>query len=183
MANIPGLMRDETLPQWIDLDRVGDGGLQLAGTVPVSALARLGDLLKAASDPVTVEVRVVRDQTGAAVVIGHVDGQLPLECQRCLDVVVTAVHGEFELMVVASETEAAALGQEQDAAVAHEGRLDLYALVEDELILGLPVVARHAGEQGCEHQLRHFGPPGEPEPERENPFAKLAELKKRETDD
>jgi uncharacterized protein len=58
------------------------------------------------------------------------------------------------------------------------GEVDLFQLLEDEVILSLPIVALHADED-CAVKAEHmsFGKI-ESEHERENPFAVLKELKR-----
>lgn len=169
-------MHEDLLPRTVDLRRLGDAGLKCAGSLPVAALERLGEVLEAVEGAARADIQITRD-VGAVLVSGRIDAELPLRCQRCLGIVLVPVCEEFEVAVVASERDAEGL---DDAFVAPEMQLALHALLEEELLLGLPVVARHTDESECVARDRHFGPPGEPKPERENPFAVLAELKRRD---
>jgi uncharacterized protein len=103
---------------------------------------------------------------------------LPLVCQRCLAPVEVPVAVERSFRFVADEATAAAEDDEADEDVLALSRsFDLVELVEDELLMALPVAPRH---EACPESVRMSA--GEPEFEaalgqRENPFAALARLK------
>lgn len=101
--------------------------------------------------------------------------QMPLQCQRCLQPVETDIEVAHPLRFVADEAQAAALDAESDEDVLALSRaLDLRALVEDELLLALPLVPRH---EACPTPASTSAS-GEDIVERPNPFAALAVLKK-----
>jgi uncharacterized protein len=67
-----------------------------------------------------------------------------LECQRCLQPLAHRIQEQRNFRFVASEEEAERLDEEtEDDVLAMPARLDLIALIEDELILCLPIVPRH----------------------------------------
>jgi uncharacterized protein len=67
-----------------------------------------------------------------------------LQCQRCLQDMTEALVVDRRIRFVRTEAEAARLDEEsEDDVLALVPRLDLQALFEDELILGLPLVPRH----------------------------------------
>ena len=71
-----------------------------------------------------------------------VDGSVRLECQRCLDNLDLPVHFEAQLELAASEAELAAAEDEVERVLA--GReMSVAALVEDEVLLALPMVPKH----------------------------------------
>jgi uncharacterized protein len=73
-----------------------------------------------------------------------VDVTLPQICQRCLTQVEVAVHIDRTFRFVESEAVAAELddGSEDDVLVLSR-EFDLAALIEDEVLMDLPLVARH----------------------------------------
>ena len=105
------------------------------------------------------------------------DGVVSLQCQRCLQpmTVPLAVDRSFRFVRDESEAEAEDADSEEDV-LALSRTLDLFALVEDELILELPLVPRH---ESCPQPLPvpQDDLPEEDEPQ-PNPFAKLAALKR-----
>ncbi len=103
---------------------------------------------------------------------------LAMQCQRCLTPVVESVSAERDFLFVADEATAEALDEASDADVLVISRdFDALSLVEDELILCLPLVPRH---QVCPRQLptQVADEAFEEASERPNPFAALAALKK-----
>lgn len=67
-----------------------------------------------------------------------------LECQRCLQPLSEALRVDRHLRFVVGEDEAARLDEDSDDDVlALVARLDVLELLEDELILALPLVPRH----------------------------------------
>jgi uncharacterized protein len=100
-----------------------------------------------------------------------------LQCQRCLLALQEPLAMQRRFRFVASEAEAERLDAESDDDhLVLEPRLDLRALVEDELILELPIVPRHEGD--CPEPLPLAAAPEEEPEARPNPFAALAALRK-----
>ena len=101
---------------------------------------------------------------------------IALQCQRCLGPVVTpvAIDDHFRFVHGEEAAEREDVDSEEDV-LAMPRSLDLQELVEDELMLALPLVPRH---DVCPAPLPvpdNADVPGEDEPV--NPFAALAALK------
>jgi len=120
------------------------------------------------------EARSVRAGGTEAWLHLHVDAHLSLVCQRCLQPVAAALHFDRSFRFVADEKQAAAIDAdiEEDVLVLSRN-FDLVELIEDELLLALPLVPRH---EVCPQPLA-----GPTDPvafdERINPFDVLSELK------
>jgi uncharacterized protein len=102
---------------------------------------------------------------------------LPMQCQRCLTPVSERVQAQRSFRFVADEATAAALDDEAEEDVLVLSRdFDALALIEDELILSLPLVPLHAV---CPQAVpMSAADPGfEAAAERPNPFGVLAGLK------
>jgi uncharacterized protein len=102
------------------------------------------------------------------------DVRMALCCQRCLGPVFESIGLDTALRFVPGEDQAAALDAEiEEDVLALERTLDLRVLVEDELLLALPLVPRH---DVCPAPLPLPDdlPADEGKP---NPFAALARLK------
>ena len=103
--------------------------------------------------------------------------QLPMQCQRCLTPVLETVEAERSFRFVADEATAAALDDEAEEDILVISRdFDALALVEDELILSLPLVPLH---EVCPEAvpMSAVDPAFEAAAERPNPFGVLAGLK------
>ena len=105
------------------------------------------------------------------------DTSVTLECQRCLQPMPWPLHAQRRLFFVEGEDAAASLDADHDDDVlALTPALDLWALVEDELLLALPIVPRH---EVCPAPLPRalLDDDAEAAPE-DNPFAALAALRR-----
>lgn len=155
---------------------------ELAGDWPLQALPRLAEsAVPEASVGAMVhwqargELRPLPGGTAEVWLQLKADVRLALCCQRCLAPVDETVALDRALRFVADEQQAAALDAElEDDVLSLERSLDLRELVEDELLLALPLVPRHAE---CPQPLPLAEDDHEPEDERPNPFAVLAALK------
>ena len=74
----------------------------------------------------------------------EIDGAIPLTCQRCLQPMTQKVAIRSRFLVAPNEAEASAL-DDDDAydAIVGAADFDLDALIEDEVILALPIAPRH----------------------------------------
>jgi uncharacterized protein len=103
--------------------------------------------------------------------------RVPRECQRCLAPVVLDLAVDRHLRFARDEAAAAALDAEsEDDVLALTRRLDLFELIEDELLLALPLVPRH---EVCAQPLTPAldAQPSQAPDAKPNPFAALAALK------
>lgn len=139
----------ERLPVHVDPVTLADQGRALEGRVAVSALERLGLSLHDSEGDLEVALRFGRDEQQRRAVHGTVRGELHLMCQRCLSVYPLPVALELELVLVDDEAEADALPEELDALVVGKRALHTVDIIEDDLILALPLVARCPTEGGC----------------------------------
>lgn len=106
----------------------------------------------------------------------HAQARVWMTCQRCLQPLAVDLEVHRALRFVASEAEAERLDAEsEDDVLALEVMLDVRSLVEDELLLALPLVPRHV-DCAPAVPLEAQEEAGTPAPE-EHPFAKLAALK------
>jgi uncharacterized protein len=127
----------------------------------------------------TYELTFRRDEAGRPVVLGRVQGALPLECQRCLGVVIHQVDAQVHLILVRGDT-AGDFPEPYEPLPVVADRVSLADLVEDELLLALPQIAMHPPEV-CHPAVQVQGPAGAGSAEaaedlakRPNPFAALA---------
>lgn len=144
------------LPQYFDPRRLAAQGIRSAGTIDSAGMERLGESL-AGSAPVdvTVELQVFEDEGGRVRVTGTVAATLQLTCQRCMEPAAIPVSGEFSLVPVATADEAEGVPDDAEPLILEKGpQVSLRELVEDELILALPVIARHEDIEECGSRAR-----------------------------
>lgn len=168
-------MVQAALPERLKLDRLPPGGASISGVAPLSALPRLRALLVSDAGQVKASLRLKPTGGGRAVMDGELTATVEMRCERCLEPVALSLRSDLAAIVVRAESEVAQLGRDDEPVVAPGGELDVFATMEDELLLALPIVSRH--EYDCEPRHRHFGPPGEEAPTKEKPFSELSRLK------
>lgn len=180
----------EFKPRRLDVAAFVDAGEALSLDTPLTDLPRVCEVAHPAARPgeadrVHWEARgSLRPRAGGTPerwlhLSAH--ATISMECQRCLDPVETPLAFERRFLFVDDEAAAARLDADQDDDVLVLSRsFDLLELVEDELLLALPLVPRH---EACPKPpvLSFEADEADEEPEveeRPNPFAALAALKK-----
>jgi uncharacterized protein len=169
-------------PRRLDVAAAAAGGATLAGRWPLSALARLADGAVAPVDePVEWSGRFEQRRTtaGAPQPWLHLQAhaRVARECQRCLQPVLVALEVDRAFRFARDEDEAAVLDAESEEDVLALSRsFDLRELVEDELLLALPIVPKH---EQCPAPLACAAPDSAADDVlTANPFAGLAAWKR-----
>lgn len=151
------------------------------GRLPLSSMPRLGEALLDTEGEVAFALDFDRDALKVPYVELRIDAALPLLCQRTLQRFLLPVQVVQRLGLLAADAEEAAeaaLPPGYEALqVAEDGALRPLELVEDELILAVPVVPVMPGSEGVERDW----PVTEDEELRANPFSALQGLKKLES--
>lgn len=168
-------MSDERLPLHIDPLRLARSGTQLRGRMALAPMERFAPLLAAADGEVGVALDFGFDAERRVFVRLHLSTEVSLVCQRCLGPVRHRIEVERLLGVVSSEAQAEHLPGTYEPLFVTEEPLFLREVIEDELILSLPIVPRH-DEGECTPAQPAAGKEAQGET-RENPFAVLNRLK------
>jgi len=168
-------MPKESLPIKLDPFRFADNAIRLHGVLPISQLQRLCLSLYKDEGEIDVNLTFGVDEEGLRYVRGHYDTNVVLQCQRCMEPFFYEVIGDFALGIVSGEKEAEQLPSRYDPAIVSDGMLNMPEVVEDELIVSLPLVPMHNPKQ-CQVKLPLVaGSDRQSESEKENPF-KVIEL-------
>lgn len=122
----------------------------LHGKIKAASLVRLQDCL--AGKEVELEYSIIGglNTNGKPVLHVLIKGILQLRCQRCLGRLDHALNLDPTLLLVENEGQMTAVEDKLEAvddSIVGGPHLDVLALLEDEIILGLPISPRHpAGE-------------------------------------
>lgn len=163
------------LPRHIDPQRFAAQRLNVSGQLLLKLMSRLAKTLVNADGEADVNLDFGIDDEGYTYITGNVQASVQLECQRCLLGCDQQLRCEVSLAVVKTEEEAKQLPSHYDPFLVTDDKMLFSQLVEDELLLALPIVAYHAkGECSMQHSTTE----AEPAPKKPSPFAVLAELKK-----
>ena len=123
------------------------------GSVPLAQLPRLVGQLAEPAGELQVSLEAGRDGAGQAWLTGTVEGELSLTCQRGLHPFAWSCRVETRLRLVNSETEEEKAMQEAEACLVQDDVLPLRELVEDEVLLALPMMPR-CDDPGCAKRLK-----------------------------
>lgn len=145
------------LPRHLDPRKFAQQGVEISGDVSLEALERLQLLLasrdsvdkgngKSSKSQISANLIFGIDEQGIRNVTGLVNANLEMVCQRCLDAATQVLAVSINLGIVWSDEQAANLSKAWDPWILDEGQTDIYQMIEDELILGLPIVAYHSEE-------------------------------------
>lgn len=168
----------------LDVKAFAQAGISLAGHESLLKYERLAHEAQGLHPDLLVDWRAqgeIRPQPGGAPQVWlhlRVHGTFPMRCQRCLHSVDVPLDVERSFRFVPDEATAEALDDECEEDVLVLSReFDLHTLIEDELLMALPMVPMHdtcpqavplsAGESDFEAANAH----------KPNPFAALASLR------
>jgi uncharacterized protein len=172
----------------LNMPAFAQAGEPLVALTPLQNMERLAQEIHGPAPDFTINWRAsgeLRARTGAEDDVWvHLEAKtsLPLTCQRCMGPVATPLEIDQWYRFVADEDIAMAEDDEsEEDLLVMESQFDLLAVVEDELLMALPLVPMHeicpetpvfsAGEAEL------AAPDGE-EQAKPHPFAALAQLKK-----
>ena len=155
---------------FIDSVDFARNGKEIRGEIAVSALSRLADKLAKPDGSLTYIVSGYHED-GRDILELTLQGACTLKCQRCLSELEYPVNLVSRLWLLpADKLDDAEEDDDEMDAIEAEARLDVLALIEEELLLDLPFAPRHA-EGECV-------PAASDLQQKASPFAVLAGLKK-----
>jgi uncharacterized protein len=179
-------MRDQRPPERLAPHKFASQNAVFSGVWPLAHFDRLRPSLTSEDGEVKCELRGELDGMRRPLLIAHVQAELQLQCQTCLQPMSHHVDREFTLCVVKDDDEADELSEDVEPLILEDDseEIALRDVFEDELILSLPVVANHEpgtcgvavpALQSAQDVMTNekFDAPA-----KDNPFAVLAGLKK-----
>jgi len=167
---------EKTLPRQVDPRKFAQKGIELKGKIAVSALARVAEAVAESDSDVDVDIVFGIDQEGRKTLRGTAQAKLSVVCQRCLEPMALDVSATLALAVVWDEERAQNLPKSLEPWITGEGAADLYEIIEEELLLNLPMVSYH--KEACVDQAAFSSGNVSVETEtKPNPFQVLEQLK------
>jgi uncharacterized protein len=165
----------------VDVSQLASEEAEFEKRFLLSDFGRLRDVMAPVqggdSRPVRARFRFATEQ-GRAVALVNVETVLALTCQRCLDPVDWPVASSTRIAFVGAAEMAAAQSDDLEPYETQGGRVALQDVVEEELLLALPLVAAHPVTDACKAHAPMLEesddvPSGAPA---QKPFAGLKEL-------
>jgi len=165
-----------TLPPVLDAWRMVAARRYFEGELPLSAFTRLKDSLTDSEGVCRYRIEFGRDTLDLPFVEIRAETQLPMLCQRSLERYLQPVDVLQRLGLITEEAQEAALPEGTEPLLLQSGaEIRPIELIEDELILALPVVPINPESTELEAEW----PEDADGDEKPNPFAALAALKER----
>lgn len=173
-------------PGALQVRAFAQAGATLSSTDPLARYPRLNEDAQSTEAEFSVSWTATgesRPQTGADDEVWlhlQATASVPLTCQRCLGMVAVPLAFDRWFRFVADEATAELLDDEvEEDLLALSADFDLLGLVEDELLMELPIVPTH---EVCPTELPYLGAGGDADAEepgegKPNPFAVLAKLR------
>lgn len=128
-------------------------------SIPLGKLLRLSEYLDDDHGQVEVRLDFDRDAGGICCLTGNINARVNMQCQRCLETTTVDLASELAIKVAGSDREAGKIADyvadpldKLEIVVCEDGELDLLSVIEDELIMSLPIVAAHDNDQ-CNKRL------------------------------
>lgn len=164
-------------PALIDPAQLAEQRTQLSGKLPLTAMPRLAELSLDRRGVVHAELSFDVDAgEGLRHMRGRVRAEMFVTCQRCLEPMTLVLEIEPRLILL-RPGEREDLAQQEDALVVTRA-VPLSELVEDELLLAMPMIPKHALAQ-CPAK-DYVGQSQPAAPTRDNPFAALKAMKRKD---
>lgn len=175
-------MQKVKIPITLDPTRAAQKRATFDGIVPLVTLTRLTDSLVSSEGDVDVVVNCGTDEQGLVFIEAQARCQVQVKCERCSEHMSMELNTSFAYTPIRSDKDSAHddIPERYEVVEKNEhGEVNLRQLVEDELILALPLFPMH-DEGYCDPtKVQMSWGEIEPEPEKPNPFAILQELKKK----
>lgn len=172
-------MSNGLIPDYIEPYKLADRNITYKGNITLADLPRLRDAVASSEANIHVEVVFKRGDQKQALMSIMLDATLYLVCQRCLDIMTFSSTGTYHYMFMIDEKEEVLLPEGYDALeVGAKDPFDLKVLIEDELLLALPIIPIHELNECQQLVMLNESEPAETEVKRSNPFSVLAQLKR-----
>ena len=163
------------LPARVDVARQVQARYTYKGTLPLASMQRLRGSLASSEGEARYVVEFGKDGLGISYLALRVEAGLPLVCQRTLETFMYPVAVDQRLGLIASESDEAGLPEEYEPLLVADGHLGIADVIEDELILALPVVPL---KPGAPLEWNDGSDEASTDMEPINPFGVLGSLKK-----
>ncbi len=155
----------------LDVGPLADGRAEVDFSIPLKEFPRVLPLLAAPDGTARGKVSFAREGRIPVAEV-QVAAEATLLCQRCLSPLMWPIDSTGRAALVASPAEADRVPEELETVLAPEHRISIRDLVEEELLLALPLVPRHENDECA-------GARAGTSEETHRPFGQLSDLLKR----
>ena len=169
------------LPLQFDPVLFAKQGRKVSGQIAAKELPRIAEATAKMDDSIiNVSLSFSVSSLQFPKVQGTIDGSIVQTCQRCLNNAEVKLEQQFELLLINPHSQELA-SKEGYELYEYEGQfISTLELIEDEVLLAMPIVVKHADINDCDPKVREWlqqSKPANVEAKRDNPFASLKNLK------
>ncbi len=171
----------DRLPRLIRPLKLAEAGARLQGWLPLSEMSRLAARLVASEARVESQLEFGIDAGHTRFIRGRIKARLPMICQRCLGQMQFPVDIDVSLGIIGAGKKAERLAATYEPLLLTAETGELADIIEDELLLVLPIVAMHPPGKcipGVQDEVIVQAPQARQPEETRRPFADLATLMK-----
>ncbi len=178
MAILFAAMLNDTLPKYFDPRKYANHESAIDGNIPLNQFKELCALLASDEGDAFIHLDFRVDEDRRYIATGALTTKVQIVCQRCMGPVAHDLTLDLSLAFVYDEDHAKNIPADYDPVVMTDGDVILADMVEQEIILALPIVAYHE-ESGCNPTAVKYASSTDdaPDDEKPNPFSILAQLK------
>ncbi|MEM7400807.1 MAG: YceD family protein [Pseudomonadota bacterium] len=171
----------ELLPIQFDPQMFADQHTDLHGLVATDTMQRLQSNIVSSEPMVTTKLRFSKGLFGYPLAMGEAHAKVTMRCERCLDNVVFDLDPHIEVLIKPAEEHLPngtnSLEENPDFHEYEGNLLSLSELIEEELLLAMPLVPKHEDISLCNQDMvawlaSNEGPEADAK-RAENPFAIL----------
>jgi uncharacterized protein len=168
----------QKLPKEIDPLRLAQNGLKLSGQLSVKEMPRLLQSLLSDESIVDVDIAFDVDEISTPFMRGKFTTTVSMTCERCLTEMSVDLEVNCLLAMITNERKIEGLAEQYDPWLLESSDdVLLGSIIEDELILALPLVPRHKEPCVPASDWSSSDEIVEKVEEKESPFAILSTLK------
>ena len=136
------------LPLRIEPKRLARIGETIAGEYAIHAMQRLVELLQDSTGKVIFRLEFIFDEgQNIPLIRGNIKARVNIPCQRCLSGMEFKINNPVFLGITTSVGDSVSLLDDCELLQLDEDSIPLQDLIEDELILALPISAMHKAHE------------------------------------
>ena len=144
-----------------DLESLANRGVTLSGELEIGQLTRLRGLLHSDSGSVRATLRFRQRGDGWLASEVEYRADVELVCQRCLEPFRQELEENVNVVIADSDSLPTTVPTGFEPFELEDGRLQPVQLIEDEVIVAIPLVPKHARVEDCGSLARQIAGQGE----------------------
>jgi uncharacterized protein len=148
MSRPPAESVAQSSPMVLDALVMAHGGLTWEHEFSDTRFERLANVAVSNQPRVKIKLRFAQLDKRPTI-HGEMQAEVELICQRCMGDMQYPLQESFDLMLIESEAELAVVPDSHEAWIANALHLNVLELVEEQLLLAMPLIPKHVDERDC----------------------------------